>query len=152
VAGSQRQRQQAIWTLPDSTRDSFDGRQTDCDGTDFSSPGLLAMLHNKEPPSGSAICTAVIAYKEGLVGGVFAWLAGHARLSCLDLRQWITIGVDNPSFIPTKNHVGSAICTAVCTTRHSSFTNHAPLITSYHVMTCTTQTNTCMSPNTTCIS
>jgi hypothetical protein len=35
----------------------------------------------------------------GLVGGVVVWLAGHAHLSCLDLRQWITIGVDILSFI-----------------------------------------------------
>jgi hypothetical protein len=33
-----------------------------------------------------------------LVGGVVVWLAGHAHLSCLDLRQWITIGVDIHSF------------------------------------------------------
>jgi hypothetical protein len=26
----------------------------------------------------------------GVVGGVVVWLAGHAHLSCLDLRQWIT--------------------------------------------------------------
>jgi hypothetical protein len=33
------------------------------------------------------------------VGGVVVWLAGHAHLSCLNLRQWITIGVDIHSFI-----------------------------------------------------
>jgi hypothetical protein len=32
------------------------------------------------------------------VGGVVVWLAGHAHLSCLNLRQWITIGVDIHSF------------------------------------------------------
>jgi hypothetical protein len=37
--------------------------------------------------------------KSPLVGGVAVWLAGHAHLSCLDLRQWITIGVDIHSFI-----------------------------------------------------
>jgi hypothetical protein len=36
----------------------------------------------------SALCVAQ------LVGGVVVWLAGHAHLSCLNLRQWITIGVD----------------------------------------------------------
>jgi hypothetical protein len=30
------------------------------------------------------------------------WLAGHAHLSCLHLRQWITIGVDIHSFIHDK--------------------------------------------------
>jgi hypothetical protein len=34
-----------------------------------------------------------------LVGGVVVWLAGHAHLFCLYLRQWITIGVDIHSFI-----------------------------------------------------
>jgi hypothetical protein len=34
-----------------------------------------------------------------LVGGVVVWLAGHAHLSCLNLRQWITIGVDVHSFL-----------------------------------------------------
>jgi hypothetical protein len=34
-----------------------------------------------------------------LVGGVVVWLAAHAHLSCLNLRQWITIGVDIHSFI-----------------------------------------------------
>jgi hypothetical protein len=33
------------------------------------------------------------------VGGVVVWLAGHAHLSCLNLRQWIAIGVDIHSFI-----------------------------------------------------
>jgi hypothetical protein len=29
------------------------------------------------------------------------WLAGHAHLSCLDVRQRITVGVDTHSFSPT---------------------------------------------------
>jgi hypothetical protein len=37
----------------------------------------------------------------GLTGGMGFWLAGHAHLSCLNLRQWIAIGVDIQSF----NHV-----------------------------------------------
>jgi hypothetical protein len=34
-----------------------------------------------------------------LVGGVVVWLAGHAHLSCLNLRQWTAIGADIHSFI-----------------------------------------------------
>jgi hypothetical protein len=34
-----------------------------------------------------------------LVGGVAVWLAGHAYLSWLGLRQWITMGVDIHSLI-----------------------------------------------------
>jgi hypothetical protein len=46
----------------------------------------------------------------GLVGGVVVWLAGHAHLSCLNLRQWITIGVDMHSFI----HAGSVCVSGTC--------------------------------------
>jgi hypothetical protein len=37
---------------------------------------------------------AIWCRAEGLVGGMVVWLAEHAHLSCLDLRQCITIGVD----------------------------------------------------------
>jgi hypothetical protein len=50
--------------------------------------------------------TAVLPYCKAtpdllLVGGVVVWLAGHAHLSCLNIRQWITIGVDIYSFFQT---------------------------------------------------
>jgi hypothetical protein len=43
-------------------------------------------------------CVAVLSVRP-LVGGVVVWLTGIAHLSCLNLRQWITIGVDIYSFI-----------------------------------------------------
>jgi hypothetical protein len=49
-----------------------------------------------------------------LVGGVVGWLAGHAHLSRLNLRQWITIGVDVHSFKQAQGKIrGSSImCSA----------------------------------------
>jgi hypothetical protein len=47
-----------------------------------------------------------------LVGGVVVWLAGHAHLSCINLRQWITIGVDIHSFIDTATGQGPCRCSA----------------------------------------
>jgi hypothetical protein len=39
----------------------------------------------------------------GLVRGVVVWLAGHAHLSCLISRQWITIGIDIHLFIHSQH-------------------------------------------------
>jgi hypothetical protein len=56
-----------------------------------SAPGALQPQQQQRNNDASAV--------EGLVGGVVAWLAGHAHLSCLSLRQWSTIGVDIHTFI-----------------------------------------------------
>jgi hypothetical protein len=50
------------------------------------------------------------------VGGVVVWLAGHAHLSCLNLRQWIAIGVDIHSFIDLPNPEGMVAGGAICRT------------------------------------
>jgi hypothetical protein len=39
-----------------------------------------------------------------LVGGVVAWLAGQAHLSCIELRRWITIGTDIQLFVNSFIH------------------------------------------------
>jgi hypothetical protein len=58
------------------------------------------------------------------VGGVVVWLAGHAHLSCLNLRQWITIGVDIQSFIiqsrvQTITQTGAPKLVILGTTQHA---------------------------------
>jgi hypothetical protein len=37
------------------------------------------------------------------------WLAGHAHLSCLYLRQWITIGVNIHSYIQLDRHTAGML-------------------------------------------
>jgi hypothetical protein len=46
----------------------------------------------------------VVSVHVPLGGGVVVWLAGHAHLSCLNLRQWVTIGVDIHSFTACASH------------------------------------------------
>jgi hypothetical protein len=47
---------------------------------------------------------AGVEKEEALVGGVVVWLARHAPLSCRNLRQWITLGVDIHSVIHSLIH------------------------------------------------